>query len=212
MFGSGKIRAEPDNDGSDIQRGKIPTILCCKAVLYRQCGTFVADVWFWFPRRSKLTQIVVDVSAGPFKDRTVMFLGSDDGRVLKVLASTHPNDSFGTKLLEDIDVYNPSKYEYYSTTVTTTTSYPRTTACSAICWNRWMSTSPKCWETPPPLCGVHEAVACVCVCRCNVQGQEDRRVLGLELDKDHHALFVAFSSCVIRVPLSRCSQHAACKT
>ncbi|KAI3358263.1 hypothetical protein L3Q82_003256 [Scortum barcoo] len=105
--------------------------------------------------RSKLTQIVVDVSAGPYKDRTVMFLGSDDGRVLKVLASTHPNDSFGSKLLEDIDVYNPSK--------------------------------------------------------CNVQGQEDRRVLGLELDKDHHALFVAFTSCVIRVPLSRCSQHGACK-
>ncbi|XP_017285214.1 semaphorin-6D isoform X2 [Kryptolebias marmoratus] len=105
--------------------------------------------------RSKLTQIVVDVSAGPHKDRTVMFLGSDDGRVLKVLASTHPNDSFGSKLLEDIDVYNPSK--------------------------------------------------------CNVQGQEDRRVLGLELDKDHHALFVAFTSCVIRVPLSRCTQHGACK-
>ncbi|XP_047239426.1 semaphorin-6D-like isoform X2 [Girardinichthys multiradiatus] len=105
--------------------------------------------------RSKLTQIVVDVSAGPFKDKTVMFLGSDDGRVLKVLASTHPNDSFGSKLLEDIDVYNPSK--------------------------------------------------------CNVQGQDDRRVLGLELDKDHHALFVAFTSCVIRVPLSRCAQHAACK-
>ncbi|XP_049457491.1 semaphorin-6D-like isoform X1 [Epinephelus fuscoguttatus] len=105
--------------------------------------------------RSKLTQIVVDVSAGPYKDRTVMFLGSDDGRVLKVLASTHPNDSFGSKLLEDIDIYNPSK--------------------------------------------------------CNVQGQEDRRVLGLELDKDHHALFVAFTSCVIRVPLSRCTQHGACK-
>ncbi|XP_034401516.1 semaphorin-6D-like [Cyclopterus lumpus] len=105
--------------------------------------------------RSKLTQIVVDVSAGPFKDRTVMFLGSDDGRVLKVLASTHPNDSFGSQLLEDIDVYNPS--------------------------------------------------------RCNVQGQEDRRVLGLELDKDHHALFVAFSSCVIRVPLGRCSRHGACR-
>ncbi|XP_027142390.1 semaphorin-6D [Larimichthys crocea] len=106
--------------------------------------------------RSKLTQIVVDVSAGPYKDRTVMFLGSDDGRVLKVLASTHPNDSFGSKLLEDIDVYNPSK--------------------------------------------------------CDVQGQEDRRVLGLELDKDHHALFVAFSSCVIRVPLSRCTRHGACRT
>ncbi|XP_076020525.1 semaphorin-6D-like [Genypterus blacodes] len=119
------------------------------SVNHRPCFTRTSS-------RSKLTQIAVDVSAGPFKDRTVVFLGSDDGRVLKVLASTHPNDSFGTKLLEDIDVYNPSK--------------------------------------------------------CNVQGQEDRRVLGLELDKDHHGLFVAFSSCVIRVPLSRCSQHAACKT
>ncbi|XP_056154024.1 semaphorin-6D-like [Lampris incognitus] len=105
--------------------------------------------------RSKLTQIVVDVLAGPYKDRTVLFLGSEDGRVLKVLASTHPNDTFRSHLLEDIDVYNPSK--------------------------------------------------------CNVQGQEDRRILGLELDKEHHALFVSFSSCVIRVPLSRCNQHGACK-
>uniref|UniRef100_A0A674PQP4 Sema domain, transmembrane domain (TM), and cytoplasmic domain, (semaphorin) 6Ca n=1 Tax=Takifugu rubripes TaxID=31033 RepID=A0A674PQP4_TAKRU len=105
--------------------------------------------------RSKLTQIVVDVSAGLTKDRTVMFLGSEDGRILKVLASTHPNNSVGTELLEDIDVYNPSK--------------------------------------------------------CDVQGQEDRRVLGLELDKDHHALFVAFSSCVIRVPLSRCGHHGTCR-
>uniref|UniRef100_A0A8C1XZI6 Sema domain, transmembrane domain (TM), and cytoplasmic domain, (semaphorin) 6E n=1 Tax=Cyprinus carpio TaxID=7962 RepID=A0A8C1XZI6_CYPCA len=46
--------------------------------------------------------------------------------------------------------------------------------------------------------------------KCNVRG-EDRRILGLELDKDHHALFVAFSSCVIRVPLSRCSDYDICK-
>uniref|UniRef100_A0A673ZXX8 Sema domain, transmembrane domain (TM), and cytoplasmic domain, (semaphorin) 6Ca n=1 Tax=Salmo trutta TaxID=8032 RepID=A0A673ZXX8_SALTR len=105
--------------------------------------------------RYKLTQIAVDTSAGPSKDRTVVFLGSEDGRVLKVLSSTHPNASFGSQLLEDIDVYNPSM--------------------------------------------------------CNVQGQEDRRILGMELDKDHHALFVAFTSCVIRVPLSRCTEHGACK-
>lgn len=48
-------------------------------------------------------------------------------------------------------------------------------------------------------------------CRCDVQGQQDRRVLALELDKDHHALFVAFSSCVIRVPLSRCRRHGNCR-
>ncbi|XP_033950271.1 semaphorin-6D-like [Pseudochaenichthys georgianus] len=118
------------------------------SVNHRPCFTRTSS-------RSKLSQIVVDVSAGPYKDHTVMFLGSDDGRVLKLLTSTHPNDSFGSKLLEDIHVYNPSK--------------------------------------------------------CNVQGQEDRRVLALELDKERHALFVAFSSCVIRVPLSRCSQHGACR-
>uniref|UniRef100_A0A6Q2Z2J0 Sema domain-containing protein n=1 Tax=Esox lucius TaxID=8010 RepID=A0A6Q2Z2J0_ESOLU len=105
--------------------------------------------------RYKLTRIAVDTSAGPSKDRTVVFLGSEDGRVLKVLSSTHPNASFGSQLLEEIDVYNPSK--------------------------------------------------------CNVQGQEDRRILGMELDKDHHALFVAFTSCVIRVPLSRCIEHGACR-
>ncbi|KAK2845129.1 hypothetical protein Q5P01_011788 [Channa striata] len=105
--------------------------------------------------RFKLTQIAVDTSAGPNKNYTVVFLGSDNGHVLKILASTEgANASFSTQLLEDIDVYNPNK--------------------------------------------------------CNVHG-EDRRVLGLELDRDHHALFVAFSSCVIRVPLSRCSDYGTCK-
>ncbi|XP_067093693.1 sema domain, transmembrane domain (TM), and cytoplasmic domain, (semaphorin) 6C isoform X1 [Osmerus mordax] len=105
--------------------------------------------------RFKLTQIAVDTSAGPYKNHTVVFLGSENGRVLKILASTHSNASFGTQLLEDVDVYNPTK--------------------------------------------------------CNIRG-EDRRVLGLELDRDHHALFVAFSGCVIRVPLSRCSDYGSCKT
>uniref|UniRef100_A0A3P8RT02 Semaphorin 6Cb n=1 Tax=Amphiprion percula TaxID=161767 RepID=A0A3P8RT02_AMPPE len=105
--------------------------------------------------RFKLTQIAVDTSAGAYKNYTVVFLGSDNGHVLKILASTEgANASFSTQLLEDIDVYNPNK--------------------------------------------------------CNVRG-EDRRVLGLELDRDHHALFVAFSSCVIRVPLSRCSEYSNCK-
>ncbi|XP_041932104.1 semaphorin-6D-like isoform X1 [Alosa sapidissima] len=104
--------------------------------------------------RYKLTQMAVDTSAGPYKNRTVLFLASEDGHVLKVLASTDPNATSGSTLLEDIDVYNPSK--------------------------------------------------------CDVQG-DDRRVLGLELDKEHHALFVAFSTCVIRVPLSRCRNYGTCK-
>uniref|UniRef100_H3CKY3 Semaphorin 6Cb n=1 Tax=Tetraodon nigroviridis TaxID=99883 RepID=H3CKY3_TETNG len=105
--------------------------------------------------RFKLSQVAVDTSAGPSKNHTVVFLGSDNGHVLKVLASTQgPNATFSTQLLEDLDVYNPS--------------------------------------------------------RCGVRG-DDRRVLGLELDRDHHALFVAFSSCVIRVPLSRCSDYSTCR-
>ncbi|RXN22469.1 semaphorin-6D-like isoform X1 [Labeo rohita] len=101
--------------------------------------------------RYKLTQIVVDTAAGPHKNRTVVFLGSEEGRVLKILTGTQANSSHDSRLLEDIDVFNPTR-------------------CSG-----------------------------------------ERRVLGLELDKEHHALFVAFSSCIIRVPLSRCAQHATCK-
>uniref|UniRef100_A0A3Q2XM03 Sema domain, transmembrane domain (TM), and cytoplasmic domain, (semaphorin) 6Ca n=1 Tax=Hippocampus comes TaxID=109280 RepID=A0A3Q2XM03_HIPCM len=86
---------------------------------------------------SKLTQIAADVSAGPRKERAVVFLGSEDGRVAKVLVATLPHDTSAA----------------------------------------------------------------------------DRRrlVLGLELDKEHHALFVAFGSCLVRVPLSRCGRHGACK-
>uniref|UniRef100_A0A3Q3DUI5 Sema domain, transmembrane domain (TM), and cytoplasmic domain, (semaphorin) 6Ca n=1 Tax=Hippocampus comes TaxID=109280 RepID=A0A3Q3DUI5_HIPCM len=88
---------------------------------------------------SKLTQIAADVSAGPRKERAVVFLGSEDGRVAKVLVATLPHDTSAAPL------------------------------------------------------------------------EEDRRVLGLELDKEHHALFVAFGSCLVRVPLSRCGRHGACK-
>ncbi|XP_060777952.1 sema domain, transmembrane domain (TM), and cytoplasmic domain, (semaphorin) 6E isoform X3 [Neoarius graeffei] len=105
--------------------------------------------------RFKLTQIAVDTAAGPYKNHTVLFLGSENGHVQKILASMHPNSTYSSQLLEDIDVYNPNK--------------------------------------------------------CNVRG-EDRRILGLELDKDHHSLFVAFSSCVVRVPLSRCADYGTCKT
>lgn len=56
----------------------------------------------------------MDTSAGPYKNHTVVFLGSDNGHVLKILASTEgANASFSTQLLEDIDVYNPNKSENY---------------------------------------------------------------------------------------------------
>ncbi|XP_048418536.1 sema domain, transmembrane domain (TM), and cytoplasmic domain, (semaphorin) 6D, like isoform X2 [Stegostoma tigrinum] len=47
--------------------------------------------------------------------------------------------------------------------------------------------------------------------KCNTASEDDRKVLGLQIDKDHHALFVAFSSCVIRVPLSHCEHYGTCK-
>lgn len=72
-------------------------------------------LFFVFLRRFKLTQIAVDTSAGPYKNYTVVFLGSDNGHVLKILASTEgANASFSTQLLEDIDVYNPNKSDNLS--------------------------------------------------------------------------------------------------
>nr|XP_033780898.1 semaphorin-6C isoform X2 [Geotrypetes seraphini] len=111
----------------------------------------------WFTRansRYKLTQLAADTAAGPYGNYTVLFLGSEDGKVLKVLAKTDGNSTMETSLLEEINVYSPSK--------------------------------------------------------CSLKS-EDRKVLGLELDKTHNALFVAFSSCMVRMPLSRCEIYGSCK-
>ncbi|XP_053226101.1 semaphorin-6C isoform X1 [Podarcis raffonei] len=111
----------------------------------------------WFTKttsRYKLTRLAVDTTAGPFRNYTVLFLGSEDGTVLKVLSATTENSTVETLLLEEISVYNPS------------------------------------------LCSVR---------------REDRRVLGLKIDKANHAVYVAFSGCVVRVPLSRCAAYSACR-
>ncbi|XP_051875977.1 semaphorin-6A isoform X7 [Pristis pectinata] len=47
--------------------------------------------------------------------------------------------------------------------------------------------------------------------KCSVDGVEDRRIVGMQLDKPSNALFVAFSTCVVRVPLARCERHSKCK-
>ncbi|XP_043567323.1 semaphorin-6A isoform X5 [Chiloscyllium plagiosum] len=47
--------------------------------------------------------------------------------------------------------------------------------------------------------------------KCSVDGVEDRRIVGMELDKPSNTLFVAFSTCVVRVPLARCERHSKCK-
>ncbi|EMP27983.1 Semaphorin-6D [Chelonia mydas] len=111
----------------------------------------------WFTKttsRYKLTQLAVDPAAGPHRNYTVLFLGSEDGKVLKVLTGTKENSSVETLLLEEISVYSPAQ--------------------------------------------------------CNVK-REDRRIVGLELDTAHQALYVAFSSCVLRVPLSRCDAYGSCR-
>ncbi|XP_070622750.1 semaphorin-6C isoform X1 [Erythrolamprus reginae] len=112
----------------------------------------------WFTKTSsryRLTRLAVDSSAGPFRNTTVLFLGSEDGTVLKVLSRRTDNHTVQTLLLEEVSVYQPS--------------------------------------------------------RCSVK-REDRQVLGLQLDKANHALYVAFAGCVVRMPLSRCGSHGTCRS
>nr|KAF6490922.1 semaphorin 6A [Molossus molossus] len=47
--------------------------------------------------------------------------------------------------------------------------------------------------------------------KCSYDGVEDKRIMGLQLDKASNSLFVAFSTCVIKVPLGRCERHGKCK-
>ncbi|XP_049638424.1 semaphorin-6D isoform X4 [Suncus etruscus] len=114
------------------------------------------EPWFTKTRiRYRLTAIAVDHSAGPYQNYTVIFVGSEAGVVLKVLAKTSPFSLNDSVLLEEIEAYNHAK--------------------------------------------------------CNAENEEDRKVISLQLDKDHHALYVAFSSCIVRVPLSRCERYGTCK-
>nr|XP_033775992.1 semaphorin-6D isoform X3 [Geotrypetes seraphini] len=114
------------------------------------------EPWFTKTRvRYRLTAIAVDHSAGPYLNYSVIFVGSEAGIVLKILAKTNPFSLNDSVLLEEIETYNHAK--------------------------------------------------------CIGDSEEDRRVLALQLDRDHHALFVAFSSCVLRIPLSRCERYGSCK-
>ncbi|CAL8345347.1 unnamed protein product [Lota lota] len=47
--------------------------------------------------------------------------------------------------------------------------------------------------------------------RCSVDGVEDKRIISIQIDSRSHALWVAFTSCVVKVPLSRCERHGRCK-
>uniref|UniRef100_A0A669F6B6 Semaphorin 6A n=1 Tax=Oreochromis niloticus TaxID=8128 RepID=A0A669F6B6_ORENI len=107
----------------------------------------------WFLKtmvRYRLTRIVVDNEAGPYKNHTVVFLGSEKGIILKFLAKM--NNGF----LNEIFVFFSSS-------------------------------------------------------RCSIDGIEDKRIIGIQIDSKSHALWVAFTSCVVKVPLSRCERHGRCK-
>ncbi|XP_052461117.1 semaphorin-6A-like isoform X2 [Carassius gibelio] len=47
--------------------------------------------------------------------------------------------------------------------------------------------------------------------KCSIDGVEDKRIISMQIDSRSHSLFVAFSSCVVKVPLSRCERHGTCK-
>lgn len=107
--------------------------------------------------RALLTQVAVDGTAGPYSNTTVLFLGSNDGTVLKVLPLGGQSGEQEPILLEEIDAYSPDR------------------------------------------------------CSGKRAAQTARRVIGLELDTEGHRLFVAFSGCIIHLPLSRCARHGACR-
>eukprot|EP00062_Callorhinchus_milii_P015740 gi/632966313/ref/XP_007899346.1/ PREDICTED: semaphorin-6B [Callorhinchus milii] len=106
--------------------------------------------------RDRLTKIVVDTEAGPFRNHTVVFLGSETGTILKFLIRPTASMNMVNRSLfiEDFDAYNPEM--------------------------------------------------------CDSDGRENRKIVGLELDKTSGTLLVAFSSCVMRVTYSHCEQHATC--
>uniref|UniRef100_H3A1J9 Semaphorin 6B n=1 Tax=Latimeria chalumnae TaxID=7897 RepID=H3A1J9_LATCH len=106
--------------------------------------------------RYQLNKIVVDMEAGPFKNYTVLFLGSDTGTILKFLIKPNAVTSAANQstLLEEFEAYNAEK--------------------------------------------------------CRNDSEEDRKIVGMDLDKVSDSLLVAFPSCVVRVPLARCQQHATC--
>lgn len=61
------------------------------------------------PSRYRLTRIAVDNEAGPYKNHTVVFLGSEKGIILKFLAKMNNGFLNDSLFLEELNVYNPDK-------------------------------------------------------------------------------------------------------
>lgn len=61
-------------------------------------------------RRYQLTAMVVDTEAGPHKNRTVLFLGSTRGTILKFLMIPSGDSvSHSSVFLEEVEGFNPEK-------------------------------------------------------------------------------------------------------
>lgn len=63
----------------------------------------------FFPSRYRLTRIVADSEAGPSRNHTVVFLGSERGIILKFLAKMNNGFLNDSLFLEELNVYNPDK-------------------------------------------------------------------------------------------------------
>lgn len=63
------------------------------------------------PCRYQLNKIVVDTEAGPHRNRTVLFLGSSRGTILKFLIMPNQDNTVTNSniFLEELEGYNPDK-------------------------------------------------------------------------------------------------------
>lgn len=89
---------------------------------YWCCNCFIKAISFYngvhivlFPSllRYQLNTMVVDTEAGPHRNRTVVFLGSTRGTVLKFLITPSPENLYSNTntFLEELEGYNPERWK-----------------------------------------------------------------------------------------------------
>lgn len=67
-------------------------------------------VYLLYRSRYQLTAMVVDTEAGPHRNRTVLFLGSTRGTILKFLmVPSGDSVSHSSVFLEEVEGFNPEK-------------------------------------------------------------------------------------------------------
>ncbi|XP_077170977.1 semaphorin-6A-like [Paroedura picta] len=119
-------------------------------------STFTRPWFLMTTARYQLTYIVIDTAAGPNEDQIVAFLGTEQGRVLKVWDTSGNGPILSDSLLvEEMNVYKREK--------------------------------------------------------CDYNNEELPTIVSMKLDKPTRALYVAFPSCIIRVPLGSCVLYGQCK-